>query len=89
MEPKDFLTNPWNSVLQNNECETTAFNIMAILSRTGNKWRTLSWDEYAAERAKDGPVGNERPSFDRVVEYCVTAESAKAFSTGWANIVVD
>lgn len=87
MKPSNFLGHPWDSVMHNNEHETIARNIMAILSRTGDEWRVLSWEEYAAERAKDGRQNcdNERPYFERVSGFCVAPESAQAFAPGWGN----
>lgn len=85
MKPSDFNKHPYDSVLQNNECETIARNIMVILARLGNEFRLLSWDEYKQEREKDGNFTmSEKALFDRVVGFCVAAESAKAFSPGWA-----
>ena len=52
--PSDFKVFPWSSVSKNSETETIAQNIMIILSRTGNEFRELSWDEYKEERLKDG-----------------------------------
>lgn len=84
MEPSDFKNEPFNSVLSNSESETVARNIMVILSRTGNTFRLLSWEEYMAERQKDGNfTQSEKQYFDRVVGFCVTAESAKAFCPTW------
>jgi hypothetical protein len=85
LKPSNFLSHPWDSVTQNNEHEVIARNIMVILSRTGDEWRSIQWDEYASERAKDGGFNayKERPCFERVVSYCASPESAKSFSPGW------
>lgn len=86
MKPSNFCTHPYDSVLKNNESETVARNIMVILKRTGNKFRTLSWDEYKAEREKDGQfTWSEREYFDRVSGFCTSAESAIAFCENWAK----
>lgn len=53
MKPSLFLERPWSSIRGKSEYETVAHNIMAILSRTGDKFRELSWDEYEMERRKD------------------------------------
>ncbi len=53
---------------------------MAILARTGNEWRSLSWEEYRTERQKDGNFSEEeRPHFDQVSKYCESAEDANLF----------
>lgn len=54
MKPSNFKTYPWNSVLRNNESETIARNVMVILSRTGDTFRPLAYDEYKTERLKEG-----------------------------------
>ena len=85
MQPSDFTRTAFDSVLKNSECETIARNIMVILSRTGNQFRLLSWDEYKEQRTKDGNfTESEKQYFDRVVGFCVAAESAKAFCPSWA-----
>ncbi len=87
MKPSDFTKYPFDSVLQNNECETVARNIMVILRRTGDEFRILSWGEYKQERVKDGGFTmSEKDYFDRVAGFCVAAESAQAFSPAWKNI---
>ena len=89
MKPSNFLGHPWGSVTQNAESEIIARNIMVMLSRNGDSWRLLSWEEYAAERVKDGAsldnVENERPYFDKVVGFCVTAEHGNSFAPGWGE----
>lgn len=87
MKPSDFLTDPMDSVLQNAESETVARNIMAILKRTGNEFRRLTWDEYETERRKDGNFTSaEKKYFDRVVPYTVSADFAKSFSPVWGGV---
>lgn len=74
---------PWDSVFQKSEHEVIARNIMTILSRTGNTFRPLSWEEYAEERKKDGNFSDiERKYFDDVVEWC-TIGKAPMFSKSW------
>mgnify|MGYP006935488746 FL=1 len=86
MKPSNFTKTPFNSVLKKSEFETVARNIMVILSRSGNEFRLLSWDEYKEHRIKDGNfTESERQYFDRVVGFCVAAESAMAFCPTWAN----
>lgn len=85
--PSDFCIIPWGSVLKNTESERIAENIMIILKRTGNVFRLLTWDEYKAERLKDGNfTENEKPYFIRVMDYCLFPETAKLFSPKWMEI---
>lgn len=60
---------------------------MRILKRTGDEWRVLTWDEYTAERAKDGATDRdfqrEKSRFDDVVEYTISADAARKFSLTW------
>lgn len=81
--PKTFCMHPWNSVTQECESEIIARNIMVILSRTGDTFRELTWDEYVLEREKDDGCGDEESRFDDVVDYCKSAETAVLFSKTW------
>ncbi len=89
MKPQNFCLRPFGSVLQKSEAETVAKNIMRILHRTGNKWRTLSWEEYKSERQKDteydifGFQDAEKIFFDQVVDYCKNPEKAIEFCSDW------
>jgi hypothetical protein len=84
LTPKDFTAFPMSSVKQKCEAEQIAVNIMVILSRTGNTFRPLSWQEYVAERKKDGGfTTGEKEYFEEVQEYCVSAETAILFSKVW------
>ncbi len=84
MNPSDFKKYPWNSVTKNSESETVAKNIMVILSRTGDTFRKLSWDEYKKERQKDGNfTEREKAYFNKVASWCRTAEQAATFSPVW------
>lgn len=84
MKPSNFCSTPFDSVLKNSESETIARNIMVILSRTGDVFRLLSWEEYKEHRMKDGNfTESEKQYFDRVVGFCVASESAKAFCPSW------
>lgn len=86
MKPSDFTSHPYSSVLQNTESEIVATNIMVILSRTGNEFRLLTWDEYKAERQKDGSfTESEKSYFDKVVGFCVAEQSALAFCNTWVQ----
>lgn len=87
MKPSNFTQYPFDSLTAKNEGERVARNIMVILSRAGDEFRRLSWDEYKAERLKDGRFTNgERKYFDQVVHYCGSAEAAARFSPTWARI---
>ncbi len=90
MNPKNFTkTQPMESVFQKCEHEVIAQNIMVILSRTGNEWRELTWDEYKKERKKDGNFSNiEKGYFDEVLPYTISAEKALDFSPFWAKLKV-
>ena len=85
MKPSDFLhDDPYDSALQNSECETIARNIIVILKRTGDEFRELSFEEYKAEREKDKAFSQrEKSYFDKVNPYCKDEESAKSFSNHW------
>ncbi len=77
------------SVMQKCEAEIIAANIIRILARTGDTWRTLTWDEYKEERLKDeGKPGagfswREQPYFDAVLPYTISESAARAFCKVW------
>lgn len=84
MKPSDFTSYPWGSVAGKSEAEVVARNIMVILSRTGNEFRNLDWEEYKEEREKDGNFSpSEKPYFEEVLPYCKSADTAKLFSEKW------
>jgi hypothetical protein len=85
--PREFSKKePFDSALQNSESETVARNVMTILARTGNTWRVLSWDEYKAERLKDGSfTEGEKKYFDRVAGFCSNEAAALSFCPGWLS----
>lgn len=84
MKPSDFLNHPYDSVLHNHESEIVARNIMVILSKTGNEFRLLPWQEYKEHRIKNGNfTSNEKYYFDRVVDFCTSEQSAKLFCKNW------
>lgn len=86
MKPSNFTSHPYDSVLHKNESETVARNIMIILSRTGDTFRLLDWEEYQRERQKDGNfTPSENLHFDKIVGFCASEHSAKAFSPTWAS----
>lgn len=92
--PSDFIGNsPWDSRFNNVEIEVVAHNIMKILSRTGNTWRTLEWEEYVTERLRDieergiiaheNSLVGEKTPFNIALDYCSSAEKAMSFSPNW------
>ncbi len=84
MLPSNFKKHPYNSVMNKSEAETIAQNIMVILSRTGDEFRPLSWDEYKTERLKDDDfTEREKAYFDKVVPWCSSVELALQFSPTW------
>ncbi len=86
MKPSSFLSQPMDSITQSSEAETIARNIMVILSRTGDSFRRLEWIEYQSERLKDGNFSDrEKLYFNQVVAHCASEETAKLFSSVWAN----
>lgn len=88
MKPSDFTRSPVGSVARKAEAETVARNVMVILSRMGDEFRLLSWDEYKEQRLKDGNfTEKEKPYFDQVVKFCRSAEAAELFSPAWADVV--
>ncbi len=85
-KPSEFTYKPWNSVLQKSEAETVAANIMVILKRTGDVFRDLTYDEYKAERLKDGDYSDkEQQYFEKVIPFCKSADTAVLFSKAWAE----
>lgn len=86
MKPNNFTNYPWNSILQNFASEKVAQNIMKILKRTGNEFRKLSFEEYKAERLKDGNyTDNEEYHFYEVIMWCANEQTASLFCKKWAK----
>lgn len=78
---------PEKSVLLKRGYEIVAQNIMVVLSRTGNRFRDLPWEEYVSERKKDkGFSDGEKEYFNAVIGYCKNADSALLFSPEWAAL---
>ena len=78
---------PFSSAKQNTESEVVAQNILTILGRTGDKFRSLSWEEYKTERLKDGDfTGKEKDYFDEVQHYTVSEDAARCFSDSWKKL---
>lgn len=86
-KPSDFIKHPWSCVFKSNEHESIATNVMKILKRTGDEWRTLSFEEYEKERKKDGAYSpREKSYFDEVAPYTESADKAAMFSATWKEI---
>ena len=86
LKPSNFTNNPMDSVFRKSEAETIAVNIMVILKRTGNAFRPLSYDEYKAERLKDGNYTDaEEYYFKQVIPYCKNADTAQLFCPKWRH----
>jgi hypothetical protein len=86
MKPSNYAKHPCGSILGNAESEVVASNIMKILSRTGNEWREINFDEYKKERLTDGNYTEiEKAYFNRVINYCKSPETANTFCSDWAN----
>ncbi len=88
IKPSNFKNaSSMGSVLQKAEAETVATNIMVILSRTGDEWRKLTYNEYKKEREKDGNYSsNEEKYFNNVSDYCTSPDTAKLFSPNWRAV---
>ena len=84
LPPSNFTDYPFNSVFKSSEHETIAQNIMLILKRTGDIFRTLKWEEYKVERLTDGNFSEgERAYFEKVRLYCKSSDTAQLFSETW------
>ena len=85
--PSNYTSYPMGSVSQNSETETIARNIMVILSKSGDTFRELSFDEYQKARIEDGATISdtlgEKPYFEKCVGYCVSSDKADSFENGW------
>lgn len=85
-KPSSFRKFPWKSIFKKNEAEVIALNIIYILSRTGDEFRPLTWEEYVEERQKDGGFSMiEKDYFDLVISHCSSAEEAELVSEKWAD----
>ena len=89
LKPSDFTIFPWDSVKQSCKAETIALNVMKIMKRTGNEFRTLTFEEYEKESMKDGKFSSsEKALFEEVIDYCVSPETAKLFSKKWKEVII-
>lgn len=84
MKPSDFLSFPAGSIFGRCEYEIVAQNIMSVLTRTGNEFKPLNFQEYKKERLKDKDFSeDEKFFFDNVIEFCESPEKAKTFCSVW------
>ena len=83
--PSDFLNFPWESITHKSEHETVAHNIMVILTRTGDTFRSLSYSEYVSELEKDNQFSQHELLFNEVIDsgYFKNADTAQLFSKSW------
>lgn len=88
VQPSDLkFIEPMGCVFKKAEAETIALNIIRILSRRGNTWRELGFEEYCTIRkghgASEQDMVLEKPYFDKVLPYTVSEEKARTFSPCW------
>jgi len=85
MKPSDICRiNPIVSVFKKPEYETIAQNIAIILSRTGNEFKIIAWEQYRTERLKDRNFSEiEKHYFDAVVKYFKSEDTVRLFSKAW------
>jgi hypothetical protein len=83
--PNKYKHKPWGSILGRAEYEIIALNIMVILDRTGNTFRKLEWDEYKAERLRDGNFSDGEKKYFDEVQYLSEGkvEDLQNFSKDW------
>lgn len=85
LKPSHFLSRPMNSLLQESEAETIAWNIMIIRDRLGGKW-SLTLEEYRIERKKDGRYNTrEEIYFEKVYPLIKDPSGAMTFAPAWAR----
>lgn len=84
-KPSQFIEYfPTASIFKKTECEIVAMNIMVILQRTGDIFRSLSWIEYKIEREKDSNFSlKEKMYFDMVIPYLKNSDDTIKFSPNW------
>lgn len=90
LKPSRFASiHPFDSVFGSFEHEIVAKNIMVILSRSGDVFRSLSCEEYERERLKDGNFSlREELFFKDVIGYCKSPDTAVLFCKVWANLAI-
>jgi hypothetical protein len=60
-----------------------AEEIIKLLVDTGNEWRQVTWEEYNAVYSPGKYSGRDEWRFNKVIEYCTSAEKARTFCPGW------
>lgn len=86
MKPSDLIDKqPWDSIAQDSNVEDVARNIMKILARKGDQFRSLTWEEYEKERLKDGNFDGcfESMFFVTASINCLSENKARYFSQKW------
>ena len=83
MKPSSWTNRIFNSIFRNTESEIIFANCMTILSRTGDEWRKLTWEEYKEERLKDGNFSEyEKSYFEKVLPYTLSNTLAQEVADG-------
>lgn len=90
LKPSRFVAvHPFDSVFSSFEHEIVAKNIMVILSKSGDVFRSLSYEEYERERLKDGNFSiREEIFFNDVIGHCKSPDTAVLFCKTWANLAI-
>ncbi len=83
-KPSDFTQNIPNSLFQSNFKEDMFMHIMHILTRTGNEWRSLSWEEYKKEKEKEIElfINHAEKIFYKVRPFTLSADLAEQVKEG-------
>ena len=86
LKPGHFTVYPMGSIKQSAGSQIVAQSINIIRERLGNDW-ALSWDQYKAERVKDGDfTDKEKKYFDSVIDLISSAEACINFSPSWSKV---
>jgi len=86
LKPNSFTKHPFDSVSQSYNSEVIARNIMIILSKTGNEWRRLTYQEYKCYRLKEGNwTPAESLYFEEVLPHTTSPGEAINFCKTWAS----
>jgi hypothetical protein len=83
-------TDPCCSIYGKSEIEDIAYRIVEILSKTGDTWRRLSWEEWASlefgKRFPKYPEWYERKWFDVLSKRFVCESGAREFAGVWGRL---
>lgn len=80
---------PRCSVYGRCEVEDIAFRIVRVLSRKGNKWRQLSWEEWDSDTGDlemRSPEWFEREWFFSLSELLVSESGARGIGGFWRRL---